>query len=160
MIVNLEQQFPTVAFCKQLSLIGLRSIAFQRALQSCSYMSSDGLHKSDLIRSHFTLFAPSETQSTQLSSGRGNWNHVSTAQLGGAGLHSSFRKFCHHQTNIRNVDCTLFLDGTGGYSACVRLFSSESDVRSCRPSFNSYDTQRLAIIRQQEHCHAVEANHC
>src|SRR5271165_1617230 len=148
MIVNLEQQFPTVAFCQQLSLIGLRRIAFQRALQSSSYMRSDGLHKRDLIRSHVTFFASSETQNAKLPSRCGNWNHVSTAQLGGAGLHSCFRKFCHHQTNIRNVDRTLFLDGTGGYSACVWLFSSEGDVRSCRTSFKSYDTQRLAIIRQ------------
>src|SRR5271166_5428951 len=103
-------------------------------------MSPDGLHKSHLIRSHFTLFASSETQNAKLSSRCGNWNHVSTAQLGGAGLQSCFRKSCHHQTNIRNVDRTFFLDGTGGYSACVRLFSSESDVRSCRTSFNSYDT--------------------
>src|SRR5271165_5609854 len=48
-IIDFEQQLPPVSLGHQLSLIRLRGIARHRALKSCSYMSSDGLHKSDLI---------------------------------------------------------------------------------------------------------------
>src|SRR5271157_286733 len=91
-IIDFEQQLPPVSLGHQLSLIRVRSVAGHCTLESCGDVRSDGFHKSDLIGSHFTLFAPSETQDTELSSWRGNWNHVRTAQLRVAGLRSCFGK--------------------------------------------------------------------
>src|SRR5271165_503764 len=101
-------------------------------------MRSDSLHKSDLIRSHFTLFAPSKTQSTELSSWRGNWNHVRTAQLRVAGLRSCVGKMRHLPTNIGHIGRALLLDGTAGFGAFARILDSEIDVWPCKTSFKSY----------------------
>src|SRR5271167_2265991 len=96
-------------------------------------MRSDGLQKSDLIRSRFTLFAPSETQRTKLSSWRGNWNYVRAAQIRVADLRSSV--------------------GPG-------TFSSEINIRACQTAFKSYETQRPCIFSQERDRRAIEVDDC
>src|SRR5271166_5195893 len=70
MIIDFEQQLPPVSLGHQLSLIRLRGIARHGALESRCQMRGDGLHKRDVVRSCFALYASSEPQHPKFSSGR------------------------------------------------------------------------------------------